>query len=102
MSKGYGSVQRQVLALLRDHAQTDHANKRDTYVTVFDMADAMTPADQDCLDWSLIESVRRAVKTLEAKGEVETATIGERRAWTRGEHPPIKRMLAARLTGGAA
>jgi hypothetical protein len=61
-----------VLALLDDYAQQHQEDKRDRWLSVFDLTDAMTPADQDHLSRTLIDSVRRAVKKLAAKGEVET------------------------------
>jgi len=101
MSRGHGAIQRQVLDLLFIHSlQPRPKHQADTYLSVFAMADAMTPDDQEYLDISLIESIRRAVKKLEAEGEVETAKISERRTWSRSGLDTTKRMLGARLPLG--
>jgi hypothetical protein len=101
MSRGHGAIQRHVLDLLFSHSlQPRPKHQADTYLSVFAMADAMTPDDQDYLDVALVESIRRAVKKLEAEGEVETAKIPERRSWSRSDRGTTKRMLGARLPLG--
>jgi hypothetical protein len=98
MSRGHGAIQRQVLDLLLSHSlQPRPEHESDTYLSVFDMAEALTPVDQPYLDVALIESIRRAVKKLEAEGEIEVKKISERRSWSRNDRGTTKRMLAARL-----
>ena len=101
MSRGHGAIQRKILDLLFRHSlqpRPDH--ERDTYLSVFDLAEEMTPDDQEYLDNARIESIRRAVKKLEAEGEVETRTLLVRRNWSRSDRGTIKRMLCARLPLG--
>jgi hypothetical protein len=95
MSKGYGSIQRRVLEVLERHQRRAHADD-DTYVTVLDLAAALTPWDQE-VDASKIESVRRAVKKLAAEGVIELKTIPVARDWITSSRPTTKQMLAARL-----
>jgi hypothetical protein len=83
------------LEVLR-HQRRAHADDGDTYVTVLDLAAALTPWDHE-VDASKIESVRRAVKKLAAEGVIELKTIPVTRDWITSSRPTTKQMLAARL-----
>ncbi|MDT7738363.1 MAG: hypothetical protein QOK09_1732 [Mycobacterium sp.] len=96
--RGYGVVQLKVIELLEDHHAKPHDDDGDTYLTMFELAEAMTPAGREP-DVSPVESIRRAVKRLAADGVLDVATVlvsrdVQGRAW-----PMTKRMLAARMGG---
>jgi hypothetical protein len=100
MSKGHGAIQRKVLDMLFSHSLQHHEHEQDSWLSVFDMAGELTPDDQPYLSTALIESIRRAVKKLEAEGEVEVRTVLVQRSWSRSERGTSKRMLCARLALG--
>jgi hypothetical protein len=91
MSRGHGAVQREVLDLLHAHACQHVKIERelDTWVSVFKLAEEMTPADQEFLTPAPVGSIRRAVKTPAAQREIDAELMTVRR---NGKH---KRMLTA-------
>ena len=91
-------MQLEVLKLLEDHRSKPHDDEGDTYLTVFELADAMT-RDARRPAVSLVESIRRAVKRLAAEGVIELATVSVSRDVQGSERSVPKRMLAARIGG---
>ncbi|HEY2087360.1 MAG TPA: hypothetical protein VGH54_15255 [Mycobacterium sp.] len=87
-----------VIELLEDHHAKPHDDDGDTYLTMFELAEAMTPAGREP-DVSLVESIRRAVKRLAADGVLDFATVLVSRDVQGRARPMTKRMLAARMGG---